>query len=92
MNNEITLKPIRSYEVFFEGKKLGEFKVESEWNGLIKLQGERGVIIASREDELNVLDRILNLDINETVKLVRVSKEISDKIKASHVLNSETPV
>ena len=50
MSKKITLKQKITFEAFVGDKSLGEYNLESEWNGLAKLKGKRGELIVKRED------------------------------------------
>lgn len=50
MSKKITLKQKITFEAFVGDKSLGEYNLESEWNGLAQLKGKRGELIVKRED------------------------------------------
>lgn len=56
MNIEIT--PVEKYEVKVDGKSIGEFELDSSWEGFVKLKNENGVIIAN--DERTLIDKMFD--------------------------------
>ena len=41
---DVKIVPIQRFKTYVNGKDVGEFEVESTWEGFIKLKGEGGVI------------------------------------------------
>ena len=58
MDLEIEIIPIEKFEVRVDGKSIGEFEKKSSWEGMIKLQNEKGVIIVN--DDRDIVDKIFH--------------------------------
>lgn len=67
------LKPTSSFQVEIQGKCVGEFRVESEWNGFSKLVGfGGGEIIVNRP--ASFFSDLMKLD--EEADVVRISPQL----------------
>ena len=53
---KIVIKPIEKYEVTIAGELVGEFELESSWEGMIKLKGDDGGTIIA-EDERSLVTK-----------------------------------
>lgn len=58
MELKIEITPIEKFEVKINGESIGEFAAESTWDGMVKLRGQQGIIIASAER--NIVDKMFN--------------------------------
>ena len=79
MNTKITLKKIETFEAFSGENSLGIFKIESEWNGLTKLVGDKKEMIVHRKHE--PISQIFGMD--ESASIVHASPIIFNQILRS---------
>lgn len=81
MKVEIECK--RSYVIKRNNKEIGEFVFESEWNGLIELSGENGMVVISLapgESLLDIMDSLMDSNFQSGSREANVIKASPDII------------
>lgn len=58
MDLEIEIIPVEKFEVKIKGKSIGEFEKKTSWEGLVKMQSDKGIIIAS--DDRNIMEKMFD--------------------------------
>lgn len=81
---KVRIRPVQSFEVFdaASGRTLGEFTVDSKWEGMFKLRSSSGhVLIVDRADGISrVFASLLGQDDDEVVDVIKASPSITAQI------------
>jgi len=76
---KVEITPIEIFEVVINGQYIGEFDIESEWNGMIKLRSDKGFIIAI--DDRPTLDRLFPVHTPERTdgfEIVKITPSLTE--------------
>jgi len=76
MNLKVEIEPVEKYKVTINGTSVGEFSMVSQWEGMKKLQSQKGVIIINHEEDLfsGLFKSILTGDKQKQKEVVTVAK------------------
>ena len=87
MDNIVTIKPTKTFEIISNDNRLGVFKISSRWNGMIEMtRVDDGsiIVIQPEKSTLTVFDRLfLTEDIEQDGRLIKVDPALWEEIKST---------